>query len=114
VFQANNVANCFNPNVLSKHLDGDCHVLVSDHPMGPVLRKTIQGYDCVFKLFLFDQKVPGNEELFEDRLKNERDVYFHLRKLQGKTIPKLLWYGTFPRLAKVLVTEYSIFRERSL
>ena len=61
--------------------------------------------------------VPNAEKRWKDRvrareiaeeLENEANLYERLSDLQGKAIPRLLWYGEAASgMAKVLITEYA-------
>jgi hypothetical protein len=95
-----------------ERLDGDAE-LIGEGRMGPVYRQTLQGHDCAVKLAIYSCEVEIDHQrmyptFLRDEMFHEKNVYGQLRDLQGKTIPRLLWYGDLvERMADALVTEYS-------
>jgi hypothetical protein len=74
-------------------------------------RSTIRGFDAVFKLVFFHVRRSDRAEpswLVAESLENEANVYQVLQHLQGKCIPRLLWYGSVVSgLGRVLITEFA-------
>jgi len=95
----------------SERLDGDAE-LIGCGRIGPVYRQTLQGKDVAVKLLILTVKreiddIRRYPTDLRDELKNEVEAYNHLRSLQGKTIPILLWHGTLVEdMADALATEY--------
>jgi len=94
-----------------RRLDGDAE-LIGYGRIGPVYRQTLQGRDVAVKLLILTVKREIDDlwmypHVLREELSNEVDVYRHLRSLQGKTIPVLLWHGTLIEgMADALATEY--------
>jgi tRNA A-37 threonylcarbamoyl transferase component Bud32 len=77
---------------------------------GNVWRQNIQGYDAAFKLVMTHVKREDKENpyIIANELCNEAEIYQQLSKLQGVTIPRLLWYGDVcAGLGMVLITEFA-------
>jgi len=92
-------------------LDGDAE-LIGCGRIGPVYRQTLHGRDVAVKLLILtvQREIDGlwmYPYSLREELANEVEVYNHLRSLQGKTIPVLLWHGTLVEgMADALATEY--------
>jgi tRNA A-37 threonylcarbamoyl transferase component Bud32 len=77
---------------------------------GEVFRHTVHGFDAVFKLVFPHVRRPDREPTnkIAQELKNEAQVYQKLHHLQGRVIPRLLWYGkVVSGLGTVLITEFA-------
>ena len=79
---------------------------------GSVFRKAFHDgkLNSIVKLCVFNIEPLNSDDPHPFRIsmemKNEWNIYCHLKNLQGKTIPKLYWYGTLiPNLMDALVTE---------
>lgn len=92
----------------SQRLPGDAE-LIAEGRIGPVFRKKLYGVDAVIKVLPFLKYSCSGEREHPDRdeLYHEFQVYSRLTNLQGKVIPRLLWYGEIAEdVADALVTEY--------
>ena len=92
-------------------LDGDAE-LIGCGRIGPVYRQTLQGSDVAVKLLILTVKREIDDiwmypHVLREELSNEVEAYNHLRSLQGKTIPVLLWHGTLVEgMVDALATQY--------
>ena len=92
-----------------EHLEGDADQIAQGR-IGPVYRKTLYGFDAVFKVLPFLKYKHSRERNLptRDELKDEAEAYRRLAHLQGVVVPRLLWYGEIAEGAlDALVTEYA-------
>jgi len=86
-------------------------VLLAQGRMGPVYRRTLQGFDAVVKTLSLNVALNGRGERVHPR-KLRREMRVEVRayaKLAGLTVlPRLLWQGEFvDGIADALITEYA-------
>ena len=95
-------------------LPGDAELLANGR-MGATYRQPLQGRDVVVKTLPYScrrAELDGQSDVdpyfLRDEMRHEERVYQRLAKLQGKVVPRLLWYGEIVEgMADALATEYA-------